>query len=311
MSEQRVNLRHSELLDCWVSVRTNPDASFGWVEMVWMHPEVHRILGFVCYSEWQGKRFAFNLGQVFQIEGDTILVRSRPVEAKPEQIAVLETLIGHELWDDAGNRIGKIIDCQFSLQTGVIDYYLFRAEGWRGVTGTLYQLPPEKILGFSRQRVRVAKVPIDHWIIDQEGVEQKVTKTAQQIQSSLSTKTHQITQQAREHLQDFTEKARQVQVAAAQHAKTASQVWSDEFPESQNLLQEGRTWLGRVQRRLSHLGEEVQEEISPLTAQLKEKLQSSRPVDRFTTRPTADPPSIEVDSRTVPPEDLADDEPWI
>jgi hypothetical protein len=304
MSDQRVNLRHSELLDCWVAVRTNPDVSFGWVEMVWMHPAVHRILGFVCHSEWQGKRFAFNLGQVFQLEGDTILVRSRPVEARPEQIAVLETLIDHELWDDAGNRIGKIIDCQFSLHTGVIEYYLFRAEGWRGATGALYQLPPDKILDFSRQRVRVAKVPIDHWTAEQEGIEQKVTKTAQQIQASLSTKTQQLTQQARERLQDFTEKA-----------KTTGQAWSEELPERQNLLQEGRSWLGRVQQQLSHLSEDVKEEISPLTAQLREKWQSSRPTarptDRATGRPTAHPPTVEVDPQSVPPEDLADDEPWI
>lgn len=276
-----------------------------------MHPEAHRVLGFVCCSEQPGpERFAFNLGQFQHLEGNTIAVNSNPVVAKAEQVNVLETLIGHELWDDAGNRLGKITDCLFSLKTGIITDYLFRADGWRGVTGALYRLPPHQILSFSRQRVRVAKAATHRWAAYTDGIEQKVSKVAQQVQSSLSSQAQSVTQQAKGNIQELTDKARQqaqaIAAQATQKAKTVGQSWSEELPQSQSILKEGRSILGQVQQRLSSLGEEVREEILPLTEQLREKWQP--PMDKVQAKP---PQPDTIDLSKIPPEDLEDEEPWI
>ncbi len=326
MSDQPDLIRHSDLLNRLVLDRKSTE-ELGRVERVWMHPPVHRVLGFICKSGLLGsKRFAFNLQQVKSLGSASIVVDSTPVETNAVEVGHLETLIGNELWSDGGDQIGKIIDCLFNQRTGVIKEYLFKAEGWQGVTGKVYRLPPHRILNFGKKRVLVAAAVTNKFPLYQEGIEQRLSKAGDRLaerynkatqelqgslsnlQSSLSDQTQEVVHQARGRLQQWkktaSEQMNTLTHQATQRAKSVSQHLGE---ETQTLAQEGQSLLDRLQEQLEHLGSEGGSKIKPPPESISDPPQP--------TSLREDPNELYRDWSfgldDIAPEDLEDDDPWV
>ena len=149
-------IRHSELLNCLVFDRSTTDDR-GRVELVWMYPQVHRVLGFICKMGLMNRqRFAFSLPQIHAISEKNIWVDGEPTEADPAQLSQLETLLYHEVWSESGTPLGKVKDCLFELKTGKITQYLVALKGWRSVFNELYPLAPTEVLSFGKKRLLVS-----------------------------------------------------------------------------------------------------------------------------------------------------------
>ena len=113
----------SELLN--YGVKGNMSLNYGTGENVWMHPPVHRILGWYSRpSNFDLKRNVWRLNQISQIIDNEIYVKGEPAISDLATLNRFPTLIEANLINKKGSKIGIIADFLFEIKTGKIKYYL-------------------------------------------------------------------------------------------------------------------------------------------------------------------------------------------
>ena len=113
----------SELLNR--NVKGNMTLNYGNGENVWMHPPVHRILGWYSRpSNFDLKRNVWRLNQISQIIDNEIYVKGEPAISDLGTLNRFPTLIQAGLINSKGSKIGVIADFLFEMKTGNIKYYL-------------------------------------------------------------------------------------------------------------------------------------------------------------------------------------------
>ena len=113
----------SELLT--YSVKGNMVLNYGHGENVWMHPPVHRILGWYSRpSNFDLKRNVWRLNQISQIINGEIYVKGEPAISDLATLNRFPTLLEANLINIKGSKIGVIADFLFEIKTGKIKYYL-------------------------------------------------------------------------------------------------------------------------------------------------------------------------------------------
>lgn len=224
MVKQTELIRHSDLLNQVVLDRASMQ-QLGQIEVLWMYPKVHRVLGFICKSGWLGsKKTAFNLDQLDSIGADGVLVNSKPVETDAEKVRQLESFVGCEVWTDSGDRVGKVIDYLFDLQTGDIEQYLYVSNGWSGIVGSVYMLPANYILRFGNHRVLVPGESISAFAVYRSGIQDKFAKVTDLFEERV-----QAAPDVRSILQQTKEKARSLAEQAKEKARSVAEQVVDEF----------------------------------------------------------------------------------
>ena len=99
--------------------------NYGNGENVWMHPPVHRILGWYSRpSNFDLKRNVWRLNQISQIIDNEIYVKGDPAISDLATLNRFPTLIEANLINLNGSKIGVIADFLFEMETGKIIYYL-------------------------------------------------------------------------------------------------------------------------------------------------------------------------------------------
>jgi len=99
--------------------------NYGNGENVWMHPPVHRILGWYSRpSNFDLKRNVWRLNQIIQIIDNEIYVKGDPAISDLATLNRFPTLIEANLININGSKIGVIADFLFEIKTGKIKYYL-------------------------------------------------------------------------------------------------------------------------------------------------------------------------------------------
>jgi hypothetical protein len=99
--------------------------NYGSGENVWMHPPVHRILGWYSRpSNFDLKRNVWRLNQISQIIDNEIYVKGDPAISDLATLNRFPTLIEANLININGSKIGVIADFLFEIKTGKIKYYL-------------------------------------------------------------------------------------------------------------------------------------------------------------------------------------------
>lgn len=233
------SIRQSRFLNQLVIDRSTTEI-IGRVEQVWMDPAVHRILGFVCKQGlWGGRRDVFALPQIHMLGEDSIVLASSPTPAALEQVRQLESLINLEVWSEAGERIGKIVDCEFNLKTGKILRYLMTLDGFHSLTSGLYQIFPTQIVSYGEQRVLIFNVATDNLELFQPGLEQRLLDASEHLSEHLkedytqwSQKARQMAKQAKGRLRGWTEQATQRVRDLAEQTSEWTEEWKEgaEFP---------------------------------------------------------------------------------
>ena len=113
----------SELLN--YNVKGNVALNYGNGENVWMHPPVHRILGWYSRpSNFNLKRNVWRLNQISQIIDNEIYVKGDPAISDLVTLNRFPTLLEANLINMNGTKIGVIADFLFEMKTGKIKYYL-------------------------------------------------------------------------------------------------------------------------------------------------------------------------------------------
>ena len=99
--------------------------NYGNGENVWMHPPVHRILGWSSRpSNFDLKRNVWRLNQITQIIDNEIYVKGDPAISDLATLNRFPSLIEANLININGSKIGVIADFLFEMKTGKIKYYL-------------------------------------------------------------------------------------------------------------------------------------------------------------------------------------------
>ena len=99
--------------------------NYGNGENVWMHPPVHRILGWYSRpSNFDLKRNVWRLNQISQIIDNQIYVKGDPAISDLVTLNRFPTLIEANLININGSKIGVIADFLFEIKTGKIKFYL-------------------------------------------------------------------------------------------------------------------------------------------------------------------------------------------
>ena len=99
--------------------------NYGNGENVWMHPPVHRILGWYSRpSNFDLKRNVWRLNQISQIIDNEIYVKGDPAISDLATLNRFPTLLEANLINMNGSKIGVIADFLFEIFTGEIKYYL-------------------------------------------------------------------------------------------------------------------------------------------------------------------------------------------
>jgi uncharacterized protein YrrD len=262
MATQPKIMRQSDLLNQLVIDRTTME-EIGRVEVLWMYPPAHKVLGFVCKSGLLGaKKFAFNLAQIHTFGSNSILVNSGAQETDGDKVSQLETLVGCEVWSDAGSKLGKITDCLFNLQTGVISDYLFTPGGLAVMTEGVYKLPPSTILSIGRKRVLVSEVTARSCSPYREGIKQKLSKVGEVLKEDYTEVTQELqflSRQAQETTGQATQRARSLADQARARAKTLGQ----------RVKAGTQTLIEQVKEQTHTLAEQVKEQAHVLQEQLE------------------------------------------
>lgn len=218
MSEQQALVKQSEVLNRLViDYRTAEEV--GRVEQLWLNPQFHQIVGLTCKSGFLGgKKRSFAWAEIETIGEDSILVHYAPNAPEPEKPQSVVPLIGHELWTDAGNKAGKIVDYLFVPQTGAVDSYLFVSSGWRGVLDGIYLLPTTAIASVGSKRVLVPDAIVQEPQYYAEGLNQKVNQAAEFLKEDLK-KTQSELEALRRSAQTLTEQVKETTEKVSNIAK--------------------------------------------------------------------------------------------
>ena len=148
-------IKHSEVLN-QVVVDSTTMEELGRIEVLWMYPQINRVLGFVCKSGFLGsKKAAFKLPQLESTGHSGILVSGDGEPTVAAKVKQLESLIHSEVWSDSGEKVGQIIDCLFNYRSGVIVRYLLVPGRLAGITDGVYFLSPKAIKSFGQNRVLI------------------------------------------------------------------------------------------------------------------------------------------------------------
>ena len=107
------------------NVRGEMSLSYGMGEIVWMHPPVHRILGWSSKpSNFNLQRNVWRLNQINQIVNNEIFIKGEPAITDLSVLTRFPNLLFAKLINNNGQKIGIIADFIFEFKTGKIKYYL-------------------------------------------------------------------------------------------------------------------------------------------------------------------------------------------
>lgn len=292
----------SELLNQLVLNRSTLE-ELGRIEVLWMYPSAHRVLGFVCKSGFLGtKKLAFKLSQVEAIGVNGILTHSQPDPTDTDHVRQLESLIHCEVWSNAGNKLGKVIDYLFNLRNGVISDYLVVGDRLSILAGTIYRLPPTKIISIGHRRILVAETSLQSFAPYREGIPQKLSKVGNELKAEYT--------QVKDELRAIAQRAQ----ATTQHTATQLKTLAEQAREQAQFLAEqaretSEIWLEELQERAETLGEDLKDSTQTLTVQAQEILDSvveesleRSPAKTDMPATSTAPPQQPVASTVSPPE---------
>ena len=107
------------------NVRCDNGIDHGLVVSPWMHPPVHRLLGWVSRpSNFRNKREVWRLDQLKGINQQEVYVKGLCSLSDDQTLERFPTLMNANIFNRNGQKLGLIADFVFESKKGNIQYYL-------------------------------------------------------------------------------------------------------------------------------------------------------------------------------------------
>ena len=128
-------------------VRCDQGLDHGPGVLAWMHPPVHRLLGWVSRpSALRNERDVWRLDQCRGFSDQEVFVKGSPASSDPITLERLPTLLDADLVDARGERLGQIADLTFVPASGEILHYLVSRSDPRLPGSSRWRLTPDRIV---------------------------------------------------------------------------------------------------------------------------------------------------------------------
>jgi uncharacterized protein YrrD len=174
----QVSIKRSELHNRLVIDRHTSE-NVGHLSQLLFDSPSQKIVGFCCGGGLLGgHRQIFSWDQIESIGADSIVISGKQWEPEFEGTGPIKAPIGHELWTETGNQMGKVTDLLFDSESGKIVHYIFTSKGWQSVMDGTYLLPPIAITSIGSQRIIALESMMTHPQQYQEGLGQKAGNVA-------------------------------------------------------------------------------------------------------------------------------------
>jgi len=127
-------------------VRCDQGLDHGSGTVAWMHPPVHRLLGWVTRpSAFGSRRQVWRLNQLRGLSELEALVKGAPADTDQATIEQLPTLFQATLFGSSGDPLGTVVDAAVELGSGAIRHYLISRSDPRLPGSSRWRLSPDRI----------------------------------------------------------------------------------------------------------------------------------------------------------------------
>ncbi len=156
--------------------------SYGVGENVWMHPPVHRILGWSSRpSNFDLRRNVWRLNQIKQIVDNEIFVKGEPAVSDLNTLNRFPSLLFANLINKNGIKIGSIADFMFDFKTGNILNYLISRSNPRLPGSSRWQLNIKSIIDQQPGLVFCSEVSLDDFVLVKSSIKNEFFKKGKNL----------------------------------------------------------------------------------------------------------------------------------
>ena len=164
------------------NVRKNMALSYGVGETVWMHPPVHRILGWSTRpSNLNLRRNVWKLNQIRQIVDNEIFVKGEPAISDLNTLNRFPNLLFAHLINKNGLKIGSIADFVFDLRTGNILNYLISRSSPRMPGSSRWKLDIKSIIDQQPGLVFCSEQSLDDFVLIKSSIKNEFLKKGKNL----------------------------------------------------------------------------------------------------------------------------------
>ena len=180
-------------------VRCDQGLDHGPGVMGWMHPPVHRLLGWVSRpSRFQARRLVWRLDQLRGLSESEAFVKGEGVSADPAVLEQLPTLLEATLCGADGSPLGTVADAAVQLRTGRIEHYLVARSDPRLPGGSRWRLSPERIVDQRPGRVDTALQGLDDLPLARASVRQELLRRSRHWREQMQQETSRLREQVQQ-----------------------------------------------------------------------------------------------------------------
>jgi len=158
-------------------VRCDQGLDHGSGVLGWMHPPVHRLLGWVSRpSALRPQRNVWRLDQLRGISEQEAFVKGEPAAADPPLLEQLPTLLQAALLGAGGRSLGTVADAAVELRSGRILHYLVARSDPRLPGSSRWRLTPDRIVDQRSGEVVTALESLDDLPLARASVRQELVR---------------------------------------------------------------------------------------------------------------------------------------
>ena len=152
----------------------------------WMHPPVHRLLGWVSRpSALRMSREVWRLDQCCGFTDQQIFVRGEPALTDQVTLERLPTLMDADVLDRDGERLGTLVDLVLEPSAGVIQHYLVARSDPRLPGSSRWRLAPDRIVDQQPGVVSTGLISLEDLPLSRASVRQDLLQRTQRWRDQL------------------------------------------------------------------------------------------------------------------------------
>jgi hypothetical protein len=180
-------------------VRCDEDHEHGVGVLAWMHPPVHRLLGWISKpSSFGSKRLAWRLNQLRGIGELELFVQGEGADTDLPTVERLPTLIDAALLGQQGQVLGSVADAAVELSSGRILHYLVARSDPRLPGSSRWRLTPDRLLDQQPGQVVTALTQLDQLPLARASVRQEFLRRSRRWREQIGEETSRLRDQFQE-----------------------------------------------------------------------------------------------------------------
>jgi len=165
----------------------------------WMHPPVHRLLGWASRpSAFRAQRAVWRLNQLRGISDSEAFVKGQPAAADAGVLEQLPTLIQATLLGAEGRPLGRVADAAVQLGSGRILHYLIARSDPRLPGSSRWRLTPDRIVDQRSGAVITSLETLDDLPLARASVRQELLRRSRRWREQMSEETSRLREQFEE-----------------------------------------------------------------------------------------------------------------